>query len=680
MRGLRGNSFSKTKAIGLSSFVILMLTVLLGSTTIFANGTANQHSGSLILSDVPFTYIVNEQMDVLPGSNQEWSLEDILTTELQSQFQPAKGKSAFGYGSSSYWIRINIKNASSSEQWEVSLLNPLMDKIEVFDPAAQGSTPIMDMNRQYPTYAINLLPGHSATLYIHCETWGSMIVPLRIAEQSTLYESVHIEFLLYGLYYGMIMIIIVYMFSVYMTFRNSSYIYYILYILCFSLSQFVWNGLARQFFLSGILAENMQRNLLLSGPANTYDFFYILSVGFGFLALRKILNPQSYSPLIDFFCRWMIIICAVMVAGIFLFYSFGIAQYLIWFKLVINFMVPIVIIGCAWKGNSLAKYLSIAIIPLLLIGGPSILLSFGLLPDNLLTHFGLQFGSATEFLVMSLVLYEHVSRLQRNQFKAQDDVVARLANWNEVLQITVEEQTEDLRITNNELIAAQESRTRLLQNISHDIRSPLNYVQGGIQALMQKMAPQPEQHAKILGNIYDKVFEVNRFIDDFLQLSIHKSAQEKLNLQKVNFLEYMAVLFEELTVDIEYANIKCELLIESSKLESFVLLDLHLIKRVLANLVSNACKFTPKGGTITLQASLGKNFGMIMVQDTGQGIAQEHLGHIFRRHYKVGEEQGSGLGLEIAKEIVERYGGEIWVESELEVGSRFYFTLPLAEV
>lgn len=680
MRRIRVDS-SALKAIRLSFFIILMLSALSGSPAAMAAGSESQHSAPLVLTNESLTYIANEQMDVLPDSKRQWSLEDIQTAELQSKFQPANGKSAFGYASSSYWIRLNLENKSSSGNWEMSLLNPLMDKIEVFAPAAQGYTPLNDMNRQYPTYEINLQPGQTNTLYIHCETWGSMIIPLRIAEQSTLYESVHTEFFLYGLYYGMILIIIVYMFSIYMTFRNPAYLYYILYILCFSLAQLVWNGLVRQFFQSGFLVENMHRNFLLSGPANTYDLFFMMSVGFGFLALRKILAPQSYAPLIDFFCRWMIMICAIMVAGIFLFYSFGIVRYLIWFKFLINFMVPLVIIGCAWKGNNLARYLSIAILPLLIIGGPSILLSFGLLPDNLLTHFGMQFGSATEFLIMSLVLYEHVSRLQRNQAKAQDDVVTRLANWNEALKLTVEQQTESLRITNNELSAAQESRTRLLQNISHDIRSPLNYVQGGIQALMQKMVLQPGQQTKILGNVHEKVFDVNRFIDDFLQLSRDEGLQMQQNLEPVLYREYFDNLFQELSADIEIAGLHCEIIAESARLEeAYIFADPHLLKRVTANLVSNACKFTPQGGTITLQATLGKNFGMVMVGDTGKGIAQEHLGHVFRRRYKAGEAAGSGLGLEIAKDIVERYGGEIWVESEPEVGSRFYFTLPLVAV
>jgi signal transduction histidine kinase len=108
-----------------------------------------------------------------------------------------------------------------------------------------------------------------------------------------------------------------------------------------------------------------------------------------------------------------------------------------------------------------------------------------------------------------------------------------------------------------------------------------------------------------------------------------------------------------------------------------VLIDPFMIKRVIGNLVNNACLYTPVGGTITLQAVLQGNSVWIAVGDTGPGIAQERLPHIFQRFYKEEGSLGKGLGLAIAREIVEQHGGTIWAESEPGVGSRFIFTLPV---
>ena len=109
--------------------------------------------------------------------------------------------------------------------------------------------------------------------------------------------------------------------------------------------------------------------------------------------------------------------------------------------------------------------------------------------------------------------------------------------------------------------------------------------------------------------------------------------------------------------------------------------DRHRILQVLSNLIGNAMKFTPSGGTIRFGAETQDSEVLFMVSDSGPGIPQEHLGDIFNPYWqaKRAERMGAGLGLPIAKGIVEAHGGRIWVESEPGKGTRFYFTLPVAE-
>jgi signal transduction histidine kinase len=245
------------------------------------------------------------------------------------------------------------------------------------------------------------------------------------------------------------------------------------------------------------------------------------------------------------------------------------------------------------------------------------------------------------------------------------------------LKKTVDERTESLKRTNDELMVSETFRSQMLQNISHDVRSPLTYVQSGIGALIHKFETRPEHQERILRNVHDKVLDINRFIDDFLALSRSEVASGSDDLQMVIFYDWFEEIGKELAADIEYTGRRCTLTISPFEKDADVWIDPYLIKRVLSNLVDNACKFTLPDGTITLQASLEKHSVCIMVGDTGNGIGAEQVTHIFRRHYKEGDAQGSGLGLAIAKEIVERHGGKIWVESELGKGSRFYFTLPV---
>jgi two-component system phosphate regulon sensor histidine kinase PhoR len=115
-----------------------------------------------------------------------------------------------------------------------------------------------------------------------------------------------------------------------------------------------------------------------------------------------------------------------------------------------------------------------------------------------------------------------------------------------------------------------------------------------------------------------------------------------------------------------------------------VLGDLHRIVQILTNLVGNACRYTHAGGQVTVEARPVGRFAQILVRDTGIGIRPEDKDRVFERFFRsddpiVQEQTGTGLGLAIARALVEMHGGQIWVESQVNQGSVFGFTLPLAK-
>ena len=110
--------------------------------------------------------------------------------------------------------------------------------------------------------------------------------------------------------------------------------------------------------------------------------------------------------------------------------------------------------------------------------------------------------------------------------------------------------------------------------------------------------------------------------------------------------------------------------------------DAQRLHQVFLNLIDNAIKYTPAGSRIQISATTDNNFLKVCVADNGPGIAVEHLARIFERFYRVDKARsrelgGTGLGLAIVKHIIQAHGGKVWAESELEKGSRFYFTLPI---
>ncbi|WP_338554327.1 sensor histidine kinase [Paenibacillus sp. KS-LC4] len=623
-------------------------------------------AAKLIARDGAGVYSVNYNMAILEDKEGSWSLTDVQSPKLQNQFVPVEGKSSFGYTRSVYWMKITIRNESRSEYWQLSLQNPLMDHFNVY-----SSAEVKRIRHHYPSYSLQL-PAHlDTTIYMRFETPGPFIIPMRLTEPDAIYEKTSLEFVLYGLYYGIILTIVMYMLSLYASIRNSSYIFYVLYILCYSASQFVWDGLALQ-----LLGENWFTTggggILFASPVSTYEFFFVLSIWFGFIATRRILKPVAFSPFLDRLCRVMIWLCPVGAIGNAFFYMYGLSFIWFSFKITAILMLPVIVVGCALRGSWLGRHLTIAILPLYAIALPSSLLSTGVLPDNLFTHFGMQFGSVIEFIIMSIVLYEQVAQMREKQHRVQKELANTLANWNKTLKIKVEEQTKSLKRSNDELILAEQSRTRLLQNISHDIRGPLNYVQGGIQALKQRLIQEPERQQEILDNVYGKVIEVNHFLDEMNRIEEGESPQ---SLEMVMFAEWIDDIFAEMAADIRYGNLRCETIVKVQE-DADVLIAPHAIKRAIVNLVHNACKFTPTGGLIVLKATQDDHWVTLTVEDAGKGIAAERLPFIFHRHYMEDKMSGRGLGLAITKEIIERHGGQISVWSAEGRGSRFSFTIP----
>ncbi|TBL80100.1 sensor histidine kinase [Paenibacillus thalictri] len=650
---------------------ILFTAAFTAAPAVYAAGTAGGANIAIPAGNEQ-SVSINQDMDVLEDPDGQWTLTDVQSPAVQQLFRPARGKSSFGYTSSAYWVRFTLSNESSNEHWELRVINSIMDKITVYP-----QLPLITEHRNYPSYQMHLARGEATTVYMRFETYGSMLIPLQLTPVPALYNTMYGELLFYGIYYGTLMVIAVFQFVLYLYTRSRSYLFYLFNVLSFCVVLLIWNGFTLSWFGTARLTGEGLVSASWMSPSAVYDFFYVLGRWFGSLFMTYILLPRENSRLADWICRLMNVSCPVVCCCIVLFYPLGMGNFVFWFKYMTLFLAVVVLILCACKGSRIALYLIIPKIPVVLTTVlPKALLLYGSLPTTGFTRISSQFGLIGDFVFMAILMYALMNQMRIKEETAQRQLVKTLSDWNVSLKKTVEEQTQSLKRANDELLVSESFRTEMLQNISHDVRSPLSYVQSGVQALLHKFETRPEQQERILRNVYDKVLDVNRFIDDLLDLSRKENAAASADWQLVIFDEWYEEIAKELAADIEFAGRRCELMMPSAS-DADVRMDPHLIKRVLSNLVHNACKFTSADGVITLQAAVNDGSVRMMVGDNGSGIGQDQLPHVFRRYYREGEAQGSGLGLAIAKEIVERHGGEIGVESEPGKGSKFYFTLPV---
>lgn len=227
------------------------------------------------------------------------------------------------------------------------------------------------------------------------------------------------------------------------------------------------------------------------------------------------------------------------------------------------------------------------------------------------------------------------------------------------------------------LAEADLQRRNMMADIAHELRTPLTVVQGNLEALMDGVYDlTPENVAAV----HKQTMVLTRLVADLRDLALAEAGQLRLERKVFSLADVIAQVTEGLEVQAreKEVTLKLELAAGLPKVQA----DEQRITQVLFNLMSNALRHTPVGGTITINAELRDERVLVNVRDTGTGIPTEDLPHVFERFYRADRSRarstgGSGLGLTIAKQIVEAHGGQIWVQSWLGAGSTFAFSLPL---
>ena len=225
-------------------------------------------------------------------------------------------------------------------------------------------------------------------------------------------------------------------------------------------------------------------------------------------------------------------------------------------------------------------------------------------------------------------------------------------------------------------------KAAIIQNVSHELKNPLSVVYG-YSAFLLKQSPlerKPEDLHRGLQSIHSNAERLHTLLEELLESSRLSSHKVTLKREPIPVERLCQEALENFRI--ESARRKIDLSVECSASDLTVMADLHRVHQILSNLLTNALKFTPQGGKITIAAAPDGGFVRFSVKDTGIGIKAEELPHLFERFYQAEssrmDQSGLGLGLDISRGLVDLHGGKMWVESELGKGSSFHFTLPVA--
>ena len=231
-----------------------------------------------------------------------------------------------------------------------------------------------------------------------------------------------------------------------------------------------------------------------------------------------------------------------------------------------------------------------------------------------------------------------------------------------------------------EKLWAQKQNAELVSNITHDLKTPITAIRGYVEGIMDGVADTPEKMDKYIRTIYQKTNEMNTLINELTTYSGIDSNRIPYHFRKINVRAYFDDCAEEIGMDLEAKNISLNYM-NLVDPEVTIIADPEQIRRVISNVVSNSIKYMDKPeGHIELSVVEEQDSVRVSLQDNGKGVAQKDLGNIFERFYRTDSSRnslkgGSGIGLSIAKKIIEDHGGYIWATGAENEGLGIHFVI-----
>ncbi len=233
----------------------------------------------------------------------------------------------------------------------------------------------------------------------------------------------------------------------------------------------------------------------------------------------------------------------------------------------------------------------------------------------------------------------------------------------------------------NDLKNLEMFRREFVANISHELKTPIFAAQGFVHTLLDGAVEDKKIRYKFLKKAAKSLDGLDRLVHELLTLSQLETGEIKMRYEHFNIIETIEDVHEQFEDEAEKKNIKLKVNIPENVTEIHVYADVHRIYQVLTNLVSNAIKYTKKGGGVYISAWPNESDATVTVEDHGRGIPASDINRIFERFYRVEKSRskdkgGTGLGLAIVKHILEAHNTKVEVTSKVGEGSSFSFKLP----
>ncbi len=653
----------------------------------------------------------------LADSTKALTLNDILSPSTLSRFKRSTETiPSFGLVKPTYWFLIRVQNTTPTvDDWLLEIAYPPLDTVEVFTHDSSGTWSSVVMGDMMPfsvrpvktrTYVVPLALHDTLarTIIVRVNTESSMQMPMILRHSAQFAESTARTELVYGLFFGIMLALMLYNGFLYASLRSLYYAFYIIYMAASTLYLVVLNGFAQQYLWNDSPRFINYLNVGMVGMV----IFSLALFAREFLRLRRF-APQMAKALLVAMAGGL----AVAGLGIVLPYQLAVQ-----IGVVVNFItITLVVVSGAlvWKrGNSSARYFFIAVSFFLLGNIIFVLKTIGFLPSNIFTNHIVEIGLAIEGLLFAFALAERYRQFRIEKEAAQREALRIEQEAKTQLEGKVEERTNELAKTNAEMqrqmvilndqaveiemtnVELQEKnllleglnreKNEFLGVAAHDLKNPLQTIimnTSMIRRYAERMSE--EQQTELLDRIEETSRRMHDIIEKLLDSNAIESGKIVLHNASIPLVSEVRNLVQDYQHKATAKNITLHFTSEREDLCVFA--DKHRTAQVIENLLSNAIKFSPHGKNVFVRLTndeASPHHIRLDIQDEGPGLSTADKEKLFGKFTRLsarptGGEHSTGLGLSIVKKLVEAMHGEIWCDSELGNGATFCVRLPSAQ-
>ena len=655
--------------------LLLALCLLLSQQLVSAAVNLSNKTGKLSL---------HSKFELFEDKQAQLTINDVTAPDFSTRFQPLSGNLSASYSKSAFWLRLKLQRESLSapQQWLIELTPVMLDDIRLYIPKKDGTTELhkagdripfstLEIQHRFPTFLIDLPDTDEHVVYLRIQSTSSVFLratlwsPIGFAEESNLTSN------LMGIYYGIMLAMIVYNLMLATSYRDMSLLFYLL-----------------------LSVTTLIAGMSVNGHIGMYiapDWPWLVDIMPGLISpivmlctslfMTSFLRLKTGMPTMYRVFRFLQLLSATASVIALMGYNHLIAPYvqsLGFVQIVLVFPVSLI---CGWRGNRTGYIVFIASTAWMIGVLMLTMRNLGLIEPSRLTDYGFQVGSALEVILLALAQADRINLLKRERAQAQAQLLAISQRSEQELDAKVKQRTSELADAVTRLQKLDKEKNEFLGIAAHDLKNPLTSIIG-MSDLLHKLEKQlPEaQRQQYLERISHSGQRMMHIITNLLDVNALETGHLHLKHEAVDLHQVLADVSQQYG-DMLLAK-ELKLVLSTATEAVIVKADPDAVAQLFDNLISNAIKYSPLGKSIWLSISTYQQMGRLQVRDEGPGLSTQDQAHLFEKFTRLSPiptagEHSSGLGLFIVKKLSEVFGGHIHCDSEIGQGCTFTVDIPL---